>query len=49
MPFSITWMDPEVIMLSKISQRMTNTIDFHLHVESKKNKPNKSRNKPIYR
>lgn len=32
MPFVITWMNLEVIVLSKISQ--TNTAWHHLHVES---------------
>ena len=33
--FATTWMDLEIIMLSEISQRMTNTVCFHLYVESK--------------
>ena len=34
--FSETWMDLESIMLSEISQRKTNAIWYHLHVELKK-------------
>ena len=30
------WMDLESIMLGEISQRKTNTICYHLHVQSKK-------------
>ena len=30
-----TWMDLESIMLSEISQRKTDTVCFHLYVESK--------------
>ena len=26
MPFAATWMDPEIIILSEVSQRKTNTI-----------------------
>ena len=26
MPFSATWMDPEIIILNEVSQRKTNTI-----------------------
>ena len=35
LPFATTGMDLEPIMLSEISQRKTNTVCFHLHVESK--------------
>ena len=35
LPFAIAWMDLEGIMLSEISQRKTNTIQFHLCVEPK--------------
>ena len=31
-----TWMDLENIMLSEISQRKTNTLCYHLYVESQK-------------
>ena len=34
--FATTWMDLENIMLSEVSQRMTNTIWYRLYVESKK-------------
>ena len=36
LPFATTWMEVECIMLSKISQRKTNTIRFHSYVEFKK-------------
>ena len=45
LPFVTTWMDLESTMLSeiKVRQRKTNTVWFHLYVESKKqmNKHNK--------
>ena len=58
LPFLTTQMDLEGIKLSEISQRKTNTISFHLHVESKNssitpNKQNKTdklmdtENKPV--
>ena len=34
-PSAATWMDPEFIILSEVSQRNTNVI-YHLYVESKK-------------
>ena len=34
-PFTVTWMDLEILILSEISQRKTNTIEYHLYVESK--------------
>ena len=34
MSFAATWMDLEIIILSKISQKETNTI-YHFYVESK--------------
>ena len=34
LPFAITWMDLEGIMLNKMSQRKTNTTHFHLYDES---------------
>ena len=38
MPFAATWMDLEIIILSEVSQKeKTNTIWYHLYVESKKN------------
>ena len=35
MPFAAIWMDLEIIILSKVSQTKTNTICYHLYVESK--------------
>ena len=35
MPFAATWMDPEITILSEISQRKTNVIWYHLYVDSK--------------
>ena len=35
MPFAATWMDLEIITLSEVRQRKTNTIWYHLYVESK--------------
>ena len=39
MPFAVTWMDLEIIILNEESQRKKNII-YHLHVESKKNDTN---------
>ena len=36
LPFAATWMDLEGIMLSEISQTKTNTVRYHLYMESKK-------------
>ena len=36
MPFAATWMDLEIITLSEVRKRNTNTIWYHLYVESKK-------------
>ena len=36
MPFAATWMDTEIIILSKVSQTKTNIICYHLYVESNK-------------
>ena len=36
MPFTATWVDLEIIILSEESQRKTNIIWYHLYVESKK-------------
>lgn len=39
MPFAFTWMDPEILMLSEISQtEKENTVGFLLHMESKQTK-----------
>ena len=35
LPFAATWMDLELITLSKVSRKETNTIGYYLHVESK--------------
>ena len=34
-PFSATWMDLEIIILNEMRKRKTNTICYHLYVESK--------------
>ena len=36
LPFAETWMDLEGIMLSETSQKKTNTVWYHIHMESKK-------------
>ena len=36
MPFAATWMGLEIIRLSEVSQTKTDTIPYHLYVESKK-------------
>ena len=30
-----TWMDLDIIIISEVSQRKINTIQYHLHAESK--------------
>ena len=35
MPFAVTWMDLEIIILSKIIQRKTKITQYHLYAESK--------------
>ena len=35
MPFAATWMDIKIIIPNEVRQRKTNTIRYHLHVESK--------------
>ena len=40
MPFAVTWMDLEIVILSEVSQRKTNIIWYRLYVESKKNDTN---------
>ena len=37
MPLAAAWMDLEIVILSKISQRKTNIIWYHIHVEPKEN------------
>ena len=50
LPFATSWMDLVGFFLNKISQRKTNTVRFHLYVESKKkNKHNKNQSSLIYR
>ena len=39
-PFAEIWMDLEIITLSEARQRKTNTIQYHLNVESNKNGTN---------
>ena len=36
MPSAATWVDLEIVILSQVSQRKTNTIWHHLYLESKK-------------
>ena len=36
MPFAVPWVDPETVILSKVRQRKTNIMWYHLYVESKK-------------
>ena len=40
MPFVATWMNLEMTILSKVDQRKTNIIGYHLYVESKKKDAN---------
>ena len=35
MPLAATWMQLDIIILSEVSQRKTNTIQYRLYVESK--------------
>ena len=35
MPFAVTKMDLEIVILSELSQIKTNIMRYHLHVESK--------------
>ena len=41
MPFVATWMDPEIIIQSKVNQTKTSIIRYHLYVEFFKNEANK--------
>ena len=36
MSFVAIWMDLEIVRLSEVKKRKTNTIRYHSHVESKK-------------
>ena len=36
MPFAATWVQLEIIILSELSQRMTDILCYHLDVESRK-------------
>ena len=40
MPSVATQMDPEIIILSEVSQTKTNILQYYLYVESKKKKKN---------
>ena len=44
MPFTATWMQLEMITLVEISQKKTNTLLYHLYVESKY-----GTNEPVYK
>ena len=44
LPFATTWMDPEGIVLSKVSQRKTNTMfSFMWNLKTKENKLTRNR------
>ena len=34
MPFAATWMEPETLILSEVSQKEKDTIRYHLYLES---------------
>ena len=40
LPFAATWIDLEIIILSEINQRKTNTVSYHSYVKFKKNDAN---------
>ena len=42
LPFAATWMHLENITLSEVSQTKTNTIWYHVYVQSKMNNTNES-------
>ena len=44
-PLTTTWMDLEGIVFSEIRQRKTNTVQYHLYVESKTSKTNEHNKK----
>ena len=48
LPFAATKIDLKGIMLSEISQRKTNTIWYHLYVESEKVKYMKTESKMVF-
>ena len=35
MPFAATWMQLEILILSEVRKRKTNTTQYHLYVQSK--------------
>ena len=45
MPFAVTWIDLEIVILSEVRHRKTNIICYRLYVESK----NKGTNELIYK
>ena len=40
MPFAATWIDLEIVIISEVRQGKSNTIWYHLYVESIKNGTN---------
>ena len=36
MPFTATWMDLEIVIMSEVRHRKTNIVSYQLHVQSKK-------------
>ena len=51
LPFMTTWMGLKGNIVSKIRQRRTNAVWFHLHIESKKqsNLTNRTKRKQTYK